>query len=48
MENLYSGYFGCDCRILDGIASGITDFRQSIENCNAGCVADNLILCTQK
>ena len=48
VENMYSGNFWCDCRVLDGVSSCITHFRQSSQNSNGDRFAGNLILCSQK
>ena len=40
--------FWCDCRVLDGVSSCITHFRQSSQNSNGDRFAGNLILCSQK
>lgn len=45
---MYSGNFWCDCRVLDGVSSCITHFRQSSQNSNGDRFAGNLILCSQK
>ena len=48
MENLYSGSFWCNCRILDRISSGSSDFGESFKDRHAGCASGHFVLCTEK
>ena len=48
VENLYSCCFWCDCRFLDGISSGTSDFGERFKDCHADRAADNFVLCSEE
>ena len=38
----------CNCRILDRISSGSSDFGESFKDRHAGCASGHFVLCTEK